>query len=667
MSSYLLFFGLGDFERVSRTVDGVDIGVVVKRGDTARASYSLDAAADILHYYNEYFGTPYPLPKLDMIAGPGASQFFGAMENWGAIFYFERILLVDPRVSTQADRQRVYQVVAHEMAHQWFGDLVTMSWWDSLWLNEGFASWMQSKVTDHFHPEWQVWLQAVNGRQQAMGEDARDGTHPIITPIRDVLEASGAFDSITYVKGAAVIRTLESYLGEDAFRAGVRRYMHDYAYGNTVTDDLWRAIDNAQKPGAGRRPITRIAHDLTLQAGVPMVREVSARCEDGHTTVALEQERFAIDADSSPARLWHVPVTVEALGGAPSTTVIAGASPATLRVDGCGPLILNAGQTAYFRSRYSDDGLAQVAANYSALSAPDQLGVFNDLGSLAYAGVAPMTALLELTRRVPATGDPVLVNALVGRLESLDHLYDGLPTQERFRGYARKLLAPYLARTGWDRKAGESDNEGVLRGELLVLLGHMGDPAVVAEARRRFERFATDPASLDAGTRRSVLRIVAANADGATWDRLHALALAAATQVERQEFYGLLATARDPLLVQRALDLALGGEPPATTRPAIVAGAAFDHPALVFDFVQAHWDVIGGWIEPTAQARYVPRLAANASDPLMIDKLEAFARDHVPAGARRDLRKSVANIRYLASIRKDRLPEVDRWLQGQGS
>ena len=247
MSSYLLFFGSGDFERIHRNVDGVDVGVVVKRGDTAQAAFALDAASDILPYYNDYFGTPYPLPKLDLIAAPGSSQFFGAMENWGAIFYFERDLLIDPRISTERDKQGVYLVIAHEMAHQWFGDLVTMAWWDDLWLNEGFASWMENKVTDHFHPEWKIWLQALRDKQSAMQEDARDGTHPIVTPINDVLQASSAFDSITYSKGAAVIRMLESYLGEDAFRDGVRRYIHDHAYGNTTTDDLWAAMDRGSQ------------------------------------------------------------------------------------------------------------------------------------------------------------------------------------------------------------------------------------------------------------------------------------------------------------------------------------------------------------------------------------------------------------------------------------
>ena len=341
MSSYLLFFGLGEFERVSRMVDGVDVGVIVKRGDRAQAAYALDAASQILPYYDTYFGVKYPLPKLDLIAGPGESQFFGAMENWGAIFYFEYDLLVDQRIATEDDRQRVYIVVAHEMAHQWFGDLVTMAWWDDLWLNEGFASWMENKVTDHFHPEWDVWLQELNSKQAAMSTDAKDGSHPIITPIRDVLQASGAFDGITYDKGAAVIRMLEGYTGEDAWRAGVRRYIAAHAYSNAVTDDLWREID-AVSPNK----ITGIAHDFTLQSGVPLIESAQSPCQ-GHvlnSTQTLTQGRFGLDAADKTPRAWRTPVRLASADGVQVKSLVTQPGiAAAVSVVGREPLIVNAG------------------------------------------------------------------------------------------------------------------------------------------------------------------------------------------------------------------------------------------------------------------------------------------------------------------------------------
>lgn len=660
MSSYLLFFGLGDFERVHRDVDGVDLGIVVKRGDTASAAYALEAAARILPYYNQYFGTPYPLPKLDLIAGPGDSQFFSAMENWGAIFYFERAVLIDARIATESDRQNVYLVVAHEMAHQWFGDLVTMAWWDDLWLNEGFASWMEVKVTDHFHPEWNMWLQQLSDKQYAMQQDARDGTHPIITPIDDILQASGAFDAITYLKGAAVIRTLESYLGEDEFRAGVRRYMRRYAYANSVTNDLWREMDRGSA-----RPITQIAHDLTLQAGVPMISEASVQCQDERSTVSLSQGHFSIDADSTQARLWHVPViaAIQGEGGSSAATIVSGAASVPLGLRGCGTLILNSGQTAYFRSRYSPAELDDIAAHYSALSPEDQLGVLNDTSSLAYVGLEPMASLLGVIQNFPAGADPVVATALVGLLRGLDRLYDGLPTQPAFRAYAGSVLNRIFARIGWDKKPGEPDNSALLRARLIGALGSLGDASVLVEARRRFDQYLSDASSLDPATRLTVLHVIAVRADEKTWDQLHAMAKSARTEIERQQLYDLLAAPEDAALAQRSLELALSGEPPTTVAPDIISTASERHPHEALDFAIAHWDRISPMIEPSAQARFVPGLLNNAFDPGLIDELNAFAQEHIPTEARQDLRKSEANVRYLAQVRRDQLPQINQWLQ----
>jgi aminopeptidase N len=660
MSSYLLYFGAGDFERVHRSVDGVDVGVVVKRGDTASAAFALDAASRILPYYNSYFGAPFPLPKLDLIAAPGSSQFFGAMENWGAIFYFERDLLIDPRISTERDKQRVYLVIAHEMAHQWFGDLVTMAWWDDLWLNEGFASWMENKVTDHFHPEWKIWLQALGEKQFAMQEDARDGTHPIITPINDVLQASSAFDSITYSKGAAVIRMLESYLGEDAFRAGVRRYIRDHAYGNTTTDDLWAAMDKESQ-----RPVSQIAHDFTLQAGVPLVSEVSRRCLGGKTALGVAQGRFAIDAGSTTAQLWHVPVLVAPIGGAAAAIVVSGPDPQAIEVAGCGAVVINAGQSGYFRSRYSVQGLAALTAAYGTLSPDDQLGVLNDRSALANAGLEPMAAFLDLTKGFPADADPVVASALAGQLQGLDMIYDGLPSQAVFRAYARNVLDPIFARVGWDKRPNEGDNVALLRSELIAALSDLDDPSVQAEARKRFERYVIDASSLDAGTRRTALGVVAAHADPMLWDQLHRMAKSAATELEREELYDLLATVHNEALVQLALQLASSGEPPPTIAPEMIDTASYRHPKIAFDFTVAHWGTIQSLIEPTSQPRFVPDLLKTASDPQVLDSLNAFAEHHIPPDARQSLLKTEAAVRYRASIRKDRLPEVDQWVKSQ--
>ena len=661
MSSYLLYLGVGDFERVHRDVDGVDVGVVVKRGDTARAAYALDAAAHLLPYYNSYFGKPYPLPKLDLVAGPGSSQFFSAMENWGAIFFFESDVLVDSHVSTESDRQDVYVTVAHEMAHQWFGDLVTMAWWDDLWLNEGFASWMENKATDQFHPEWKLWLQELGEKEGAMQVDARAGTHPIIEPIDDVLQANEAFDTITYSKGAAVIRMFEAYVGPDAFRAGVRRYIAAHAYGNTVTDDLWREIDPAS-PG---KPLSGVAHDFTLQAGVPMIREITAVCHNGQTDLMLAQEQFAVDPPAGKPASWHVPVTVKVLGGGTAQAVI-GQPGAQLTVQGCGPVVLNAGQAGYFRSVYLPDGLEALTSRLGELAADDQLGLINDERALAYVGVQPMGGFLALGPRLDEKADPIVWSQYAKYLADLDRIYDDQPGQARFRAYVGRVLTPELVRVGWDEKPGEDANVAILRASLLDALGQIGAPDVVAEARRLFDAYLKDPASLNAGARRTVLAIVAQHATPPDWDQLHGLAKRAPTEVERSQLYGLLGRAEDPALARRALDLAVSGEPAPTVAPNIVDGVALRYPATALDFVAANWPKLSEMLEPDSRSQYAADLARHGADPALIAKLDAFAAKNVPASAQGEVRRQDATIAYRARIRSQRLPDADHWLAGQG-
>jgi aminopeptidase N len=660
MSTYLLFFGMGDFERVHRMVEGVDVGIVVKRGDTASASFALDATAALLPYYNDYFGTPYPLPKLDLVAGPGSSQFFGAMENWGAIFYFEKYLLIDARLSTQTDLQDVYNVVAHEVAHQWFGDLVTMAWWDDLWLNEGFASWMANKATDHFHPEWNVWLKSLPERQSVMQRDARDGTHAIITTIEDVAQAANAFDDITYYKGSAVIRALEFHIGEAAFRAGVRRYIREHLYGNTVTDDLWAAIGKESPV-----PITQIAHDLTRQAGVPMVNMLSSSCSDGKTTLSLNQTHYAIDANSTPARVWRLPVKVAVLGHAPTATIVSGTAPTQVVTPGCGPVILNAGQGGYLRSKYTHEGVAAIAARYADLRADDQLGVLNDTLSLGLIGEQPMSDYLDLTRSVPATADPVVSTTLVGQLRQLDYLYRGLPSQPRFRAHALRVLKPLFAKAGWDARPGESGNTVILRSRLIAALVEFGDPDAVAETRARFEKYLAKPASFDADERRSLLVNVAAQADPAIWERLRQMAKAAQSELERQELYELLGSAQSDALARKSLALVFSDEIQPTIGPVLVRSTAAQHPEMALDFAIANWDRFSKLLEAGSALQFVPRLANNSADLKSVDKLNAFANARVPENARQEYTLSMALIRYLAKVRDTRLPEVDRWLSAQ--
>src|SRR6266496_1490178 len=315
MSSYLNVFVAGDLDLIESRSGPTQIRVIATKGKAEMGRYALEASAQILKYYNDYFGVPYPLPKLDQIALPGG--FGGAMENWGGITYYESALLFDPKTSSAETKQNIYEVLAHEMAHQWFGDLVTMAWWDNLWLNEGFASWMGTKCTAHFNPQWEVWLRREFPRdptrrvgivkEVAMEGDARSTTHPIQQPVATEAEANSAFDDITYKKGQSFLRMLETFLGEDVFRDGVRRYIAAHKFSNSTTTDLWNALSEASN-----KPVGEIAAGWTEQPGFPVV--TVKREADGK--VQLTQERFAVNFKNAPPLEWKIPLTYAVIGEA---------------------------------------------------------------------------------------------------------------------------------------------------------------------------------------------------------------------------------------------------------------------------------------------------------------------------------------------------------------
>ncbi|HEX8483131.1 MAG TPA: M1 family metallopeptidase, partial [Allosphingosinicella sp.] len=397
MSSYLLFLAVGEFDRITTTAAGTEIGVVTKRGDGEKGRWALTGSAQIVPWYNEYFGTPYPLPKLDNVAGPGSSQFFGAMENWGAIFSFESILLVDPAITTEARRQSIFEVAAHEMAHQWFGDLVTMAWWDDLWLNEGFASWMATKATSKLHPEWEPEIALVGTREGAIALDAVATTHPVVQRLTTVEQISQAFDSITYSKGEAVITMLEDYVGEDAWRTGVQNYVRTHKYGNTQTDDLWRSVEGA----AAGKPVTAIAHDFTLQPGVPLIRVENASCAGGNTQVNLRQAEFTRDRPQKQSLSWRVPVIASTVGGSEVRTLVEGGA-ASMTVPGCGPLVVNSGQTGYYRTLYSPAMLDTLTASFAKLKPIDQTGLLADNWGLGLAGYQSAAEAMDMVDALPS-------------------------------------------------------------------------------------------------------------------------------------------------------------------------------------------------------------------------------------------------------------------------
>jgi aminopeptidase N len=656
MSSYLVFLAVGEFDRITTTAAGTEIGVVSKRGDGEKGRWALESAARILPWYNDYFGTPYPLPKLDNVAGPGSSQFFGAMENWGAIFSFESILLVDPAITTEERRQSIFEVAAHEMAHQWFGDLVTMAWWDDLWLNEGFASWMATKATTALHPEWEPELGNVAGRESAIGLDSVSSTHPIVQHVTTVEQISQAFDSITYRKGEAVLTMLEDYVGEDAWRRGVQDYIRTHKLGNTQTDDLWQAVQRA----AGK-PVTAIAHDFTLQPGVPLIRVEQAPCRGGKSQLHLRQSEFSRDRQDRPAKAWRVPVIAAPVGGAEVRTLVTGGA-ATLGVPGCGPIVVNSGQSGYYRTLYAPPLLDKLTASFARLKPIDQIGLLADNWGLGLAGYQSAAEALDMVDAVPANANPQVWMRVADILQDLHEYYEGDPAHQRILArYASAKLAPVLARIGWSPRAGEAPTVPVLRADLIETLGEMGDEAVVGEVNRRLA--AGDPLATGGPLRTTILGVNARNIDSAGWERLRAQARAERSPLIKAQLYRLLGTASDPALAQRALDLALTDEPGATTGSAIISEVAKQHPDLAYDFAARNREKVENLVDASSRSRYLAGLGGGSGDPAMVAKLEDYAKRHLTPQSRGRVDVAIASIRDRVRVRTTRLPDITRWLE----
>jgi len=659
MSSYLLFFASGDFGRITKPAGGREVGIVMTRGNEAKARFALDAEAQILPYYNDYFGTPYPLPKLDNVGGPGQSQFFGAMENWGAIFTFEYAILNDPAITTEAGRQEIFVVEAHEMAHQWFGDLVTMAWWDDLWLNEGFASWMENKATGHFHPDWEPEIDRVASREGAMGLDSLNSTHPVVQQVRTVEQANQAFDSISYSKGESVISMLEDFAGPDVWRDGIRRYIAAHRYQNSRTTDLWSAVE-----AAGAKGLTTVATDFTTQPGIPLITVGPTKCINGATVVQLSQGQFSADRPQEVAanpRSWHVPVKASA-GGATAQILTSGRA-TQLTVPGCGPFLINPGQYGYYRTLYTPQQVQALAQRLPQLAGMDQYGLISNGLALSLTGYQPMQPGLDLLNAMPANGSAKVVQQIVGRWDSLYDRLDGdAAAQAAIAARVVRAYGPRLQALGFSPRAGEPAVDALLRPTLIGTLGKYGDPNVRAEAARLFAAWKTNPEAVPGSLKSTWLSVIARNADAATWDAIHERAKATTGTVERTSLYQLLGRAKDDALARRALDLALTNEPGKTVSSGMITAVAGLHPRLAIDFVLSHLSQVNDLIDISGRSRFMQRLAAASRDPALIPVLEGYANANLAATDRKPIQQAVDRIRYEAAQAPRIRTETAAWL-----
>jgi aminopeptidase N len=517
---------------------------------------------------------------------------------------------------------------------------------------------MESRMTARLHPEWDTRPAAVSSAQHAMEEDALSTTHPIVQHIHTVEQASQAFDAITYSKGEAVISMLESYVGEDAWRTGVRAYMKAHAYGNTTSDDLWREIDRA----AGQ-PVSTIAHDFTLQPGVPLIRVDDVQCVDGHSVVTLTQSEFSVDQPNKKALQWHVPVIAQVAGSSQMMRTVVADGKATLQLPGCGPVLVNAGQSGYFHTQYADSQLHALMAAFPSLSPADQLGILGDSWAFGLAGARPIGDFLDLTKATPVDADPQVWGKIIAAFSRIHHGFNQKPEEQKaFDAFAVARLTPVFAKVGWMPKADDMDAIDNLRSQLIEALASFGDADVIAEARRLYAIQAGDPASVPVALRRVAIDVIGSNADATAWDALHELARKEQSPLLKEQMYDLLASAKDDAQAKRALELALTDEPGATTSAAMISRVAASHPDMAFDFAIAHLGQVSRLVDSSSRSRYLPSLASGSSDPAIIGKLNAYADANLAPTARHDVEIAIAMVKLRIQERGSSQVGINNWL-----
>ena len=671
MSTYLLAFIVGDLVSVEAdAADGTRVGIWTTPGKENQAQFALDTSVALLGYFNDYFGIPYPLPKLDHLAIPDFAA--GAMENWGAITYRETALLVDPENSSAGTRQRVAEVVAHEMAHMWFGDLVTMEWWDDLWLNESFASWMGTKAVDWLFPDWEMWTQFVNmDTNRALSLDGLKNSHPIEQEVKNPAEVSQLFDAISYSKGASVIRMLEQFLGPETFRQGLNRYLSNNMYANARTQDLWSALE--EESG---QPVTSIMDSWVKQMGYPVLQVDAERTEE-HLQLSMSQERFVYDrllgdavADpgASP-EVWQVPVTVNSGGEATASAVMEGRD-TQLELPAVGDWFkVNSGQTGFYRVNYNEEDWQRLVPAVSSLelSATDRLGVQNDAYALSKAGQLPISRFLELARAYGNETDASVWSDLASNLRDIEQLVSAEPVHPSYQRFARELFGPAARRAGWEPRPGDGHLDALLRTTVLGQAGSYEDQEVLQEASAQFQSYLADRDSVHPDLRGVVCSLAGQAGDRAVYDQLWELEGQTGLQEEKIRLLLALTRFQDVGLLNETLERSLSNRVRSQDTITVVGGVAATirgrEPA--WEFVKANWAEFdrrygsGGF----GLMRLVSICSSFTTEEKMAD-VERFFADHPAPAAERTIRQALERMRLNINWLERNREDLSAWFAG---
>ena len=677
MSTYLVALIIGPFKSTAQqTSDGIPIKVWSLSDRPSMGSYAQKCALKLMHYYNSYFGTPYAAKKLDLIAIPDFEA--GAMENLGAITFRESALIIDDKTASTPAKMRVASIVAHEMAHMWFGDLVTMKWWDDLWLNEAFATWMSVKGVDVLKPEWKVWDEFADDRVSAMSTDSLASARQIQCAVNDPSEAVEMFDTITYEKGASILRMLECYVGLDNFQKGIQTYISSHKFANATTDELWKAIGSVTGTD-----IPGMMSHWVHQAGVPLIR----LSDSSPTELTAYQERFFAVPQSDESKrnvLWQVPLAMRALaepGSAESGS--AGVSPASGSTSQTSALMTdrtmglprparvfvgNAHSNGYYRVQYTSESLNSLAASIDQLTVTERLNLLTDQWALSRCGKAPIADTLHLCEAYKKETDPNVLGQLTSILETLSDYVDD-SHRKAYEKFVRDELQGQKNELTWTAKADDSDLRKLARAHVLGTLGRYGqDQSVIEKARSLFSQYRKDPKSVDPDLVSTITGIVARNGGQTEYEQITSLWQQAKTPEVEKRNLSALADFRNKELVEKTLNLTLTQKVRTQDAPGLIGDLLSDKLTQdqAWDFTVKRWPEISHrFVEET-----LPKMMA-ATHHMSTQKQEAavtaFTAAHPLKAGKRRIAETLEQIHANVLFRKKSAAELNSWLQNRGN
>jgi aminopeptidase N len=652
MSTYLVAFLVGDFECVSGSSDGTPIRACATPGQQEKGKFALSAAEHFLHYYNNYFGIKYPMPKLDMIAIPDFEA--GAMENFGAITYRETDLLIDEKTASLGQKKRVAVVVAHEMAHQWFGDMVTMQWWDNIWLNEGFATWMETKAAAAWHPEWRYYEDDAEGLDGTLNLDSQPTTHAIRAKADTPAEINEMFDGISYGKGGAVLAMVENYLGKETFRQGVHNYLEAHLYANATAEDFWNAQTETSK-----KPVDKIMESLIAQPGVPLLTFTG----EGKDSVHVTQSRFYLSSTlkSPTPQVWTLPVCFKT-AALPSCKLVSGMND-EVAVPTASFLFADAGGKGYYRSLYPKPVYQAIVAHAeTSLNPEERISLLGDEWAMMRSGHATVGDYLDLVGAVHTDSDSDVLGSALGKISAIGDRIANKPERVQLEAWLRKEFSPEYQALG-PASPTESDDKKEMRALLFGVLGSAKDPAIIAEARKTTDEYLANQASVDPAIAGTALAIAAANGDAALYDKL--LALSKSSNDPEVKTQALFLTARfsDPALVKRTLDSVAAGEV-RNQDSWILLSILLQVPQTreqTWQYMQKNWDKVQAQFTTFSGAGVVQATGSFCSVEKR-DEVESFFKTHPVKAAERALKDATQSIDNCVELHNAQSANLKSWL-----